>query len=98
MEKNFLELKEEIIRKLVEEREKLYQEIKEKLTPIIFALIGEEEKKKGYAGYWEVFGKLKEKFDLSVSDYERIIEELRLEGKIMKEWLAGIGGFLRIKR
>lgn len=67
-------MKEEIT-ELIKKREKLYQEIKKKLLPLILKFIKAEEKVQGYIRYWELYDKI-ETFGLMRYDFKRIIDEL----------------------
>ncbi len=86
------------VRARVEEREELYESIKGDLTPLILELIKDSEKIKGHMEYWDLYHKLVDEFGLTMSDYERIIGDLKEQGLIEKQWSAGIGGFLTTKK
>ncbi len=85
-------------RELVEKREELWGKIKEELTPLILKLIKEAEKIKGHMQYWDLHNKFVEEFGFTLSDYERIIGEMKEQGFIEQGWRASIGGFLTTKK
>jgi len=75
MKEEITDKKTEELSKLIKEKEKLYQEIKRKLVPLILKFIKAAEKVKGHIRYWELYDKI-ETFGLIHYDFERIIYEL----------------------
>ena len=65
----------EDIAELIKEKEKIYQEIKKKLSPLILKFIKEAEKINGYIRDCDLYYKI-ETFGLTKYDYRRIINEL----------------------
>ena len=75
MKEDITDKKTEELSKLIKEKEKLYQEIKRKLVPLILKFIKAAEKVQGYIRYWELYDKI-ESFGLIHYDFKRIINEL----------------------
>lgn len=89
-----------IIESEIKKREELYKKIKQELIPLIVESIKKEEKVRGHISYWNLFNELVQTNapGLAISDYERIIMELKEKRLIEREWSAGTCGGLKMVR